>query len=56
MQKKNNLFDDSIKSKLDKQRENVPEPQPKDFSVIRLIVVIFVVLFALSIILRIFVR
>ena len=56
MQKKNNLFDDSIKSKLEKQKENAPEPQRKEFSVIRLIVVIFVVLFALSIILRLFVR
>lgn len=56
MQKKNTLFDESIKSKLDRQKESAPEPQQKEFSVIKLIAVIFVVLFALSIILRIFVR
>ncbi len=55
MQKKNNLFDESIRRKLEQQTSGQPEPQRSGFSVIKLIALIFVILFALSILLRIIV-
>ena len=56
MQKKNNLFDERIHDMLEQQTDSEPEAAPKQLSVIKIIAIVFVILFALSIILRVFVR
>ncbi len=52
LEKKNNLFDESIRRKIERQRGQQPAPKGKSYSYIKIIAIVFAALFVISILIR----